>query len=457
MMTIKIDEKTRKLTPMYIEIGYIGENGVEKLEFDIPEKYKSFDKKLCFELQDGTKITRTFDDITSNVFTITKDLTMYKKLLCSIEFFNEENIIAKTSNVLICFSDSVLCTDITQQEPDVKILDDLISQITKSITDVDNIDIDIENNILTIKKKDGTIKTVDIKGEKGEKGDKGEPGKFQVHIVDELPTVGEDGVMYLIKKDTASGDDLYNEYLYADGKWNLIGNTHIDLSDYYMKSETYSIEEVHNLVDEIEAGVELYGIFEDGVLSLSLLDNTSMQLSKIDVEIPQNQELHYTWDGTTGDEAKEIFQIVYAYYRSGKLINVDLSYKNKMYKLTNISNPANKGNELYCQFMTLDYYTDRTDFVFMQSVNAVLTLNGGIVESVSINESIDKFRLIREYDGSNGALPTNNTKEYTPTMPYEPSTKKYVDETQYKNMPGWSSQRTQVLKNINGKPTWVNE
>lgn len=283
-----------------------------------------------------------------------------------------------------------------------------------------------------------------------------------MHIVDELPNIGEDGTLYLIKKDTTSGEDLYNEYIYADGQWNLIGNTHIDLSDYYTKLETYSKQELDNAFDaveqnisEIEAGVELDGNYQDNQLTVALLDNTGTRLSKINIEIPQYQEVHYTWDGTTGEEAKEIFQMVYSYYRRGKIINVDLSYNGKMYKLTNISNPRNMANELYCQFMTLDYYTDKTDFVFMQSVNAVLTVNNGIISTISVNESINQFRLIREYDGSNGALPTNNTKEYTPTMQYEPATKKYVDETHYKNFIGYSPSKTQTLKNVNGTLKWI--
>lgn len=441
MKNIILDEN-RRFTKSFISIGFLDEHKAEEIHFDIPEKYTNYNKKACFKADDK-EFSLLIED---NVLVLTKDITQYNDVYMSIEFFLDD-IVARTNKIHLIFEDTITGGDVSTSDPQVIVLDDLIEK-------VNNLDVDLQDTTLTISKKDGTKKSVDTKGEKGDKGD---PGKFQVHIVEELPTTGADGVLYLIKKDTASGDDLYNEYLYADGKWNLIGNTHIDLSDYYTKMETYSIEEVHNLIDEIEAGVELYGYYENGKLSLSLLDNASTQLSKIDVNIPQYKAVHYVWDKSTGEVARAMFQNVYNAYVKNEIVNVDLVDGEKRYKLTSISNPANRGNELYCQFMTLDYYTDRTDFVFMQSVNAVLTLNGGIVESVSVNESVDKFRLIREYDGSNGALPTNNTKEYTPTMPYEPATKKYVDETQYKNMVGWSSQRIQVLKNINGKPTWVNE
>ena len=54
-------------------------------------------------------------------------------------------------------------------------------------------------------------------------------------------------------------------------------------------------------------------------------------------------------------------------------------------------------------------------------------------------------------------LPTNNTISYTPTDDYNPATKKYVDSTHYKNMTGYDATKTQVLKNINGTLTWVDE
>ena len=59
---------------------------------------------------------------------------------------------------------------------------------------------------------------------------------FKKEIVEELPPVGKDDVIYLLKKDTASGSDIYDEYLWIDGVWNPIGSTDVDLSNYYDKA-----------------------------------------------------------------------------------------------------------------------------------------------------------------------------------------------------------------------------
>ena len=50
-----------------------------------------------------------------------------------------------------------------------------------------------------------------------------------------------------------------------------------------------------------------------------------------------------------------------------------------------------------------------------------------------------------------------NTTEYTPEDDYNPATKKYTDKTHYENMTGYDATKTQVLKNINGTLTWVDE
>ena len=61
---------------------------------------------------------------------------------------------------------------------------------------------------------------------------------FEAKIVEELPPTGEDGVMYLVlSEDGGVEQDIYNEYIYVDGKFEKIGNTavEVDLSGYATK------------------------------------------------------------------------------------------------------------------------------------------------------------------------------------------------------------------------------
>lgn len=59
---------------------------------------------------------------------------------------------------------------------------------------------------------------------------------LQIEIVDQLPSVGETNIIYLVKK-SGSAPDIHDEYVFVDGKWEKIGDTGIDLSNYYTRDE----------------------------------------------------------------------------------------------------------------------------------------------------------------------------------------------------------------------------
>lgn len=59
---------------------------------------------------------------------------------------------------------------------------------------------------------------------------------LQIEIVDQLPSIGETNIIYLVKK-SGSAPDIHDEYVFVDGKWEKIGDTEIDLSNYYTRAE----------------------------------------------------------------------------------------------------------------------------------------------------------------------------------------------------------------------------
>ena len=71
-----------------------------------------------------------------------------------------------------------------------------------------------------------------------EKGQNGEPGAVKMQVVDTLPETGQTDTIYLVKKDNPGEQNLYDEYVYTDTGWEHIGDTSVDLSDYYTKEET---------------------------------------------------------------------------------------------------------------------------------------------------------------------------------------------------------------------------
>ena len=114
-----------------------------------------------------------------------------------------------------------------------------ISQIQKVISEANNLDVDIENSIITITKKDGTIKTENVKGEKGEKGD---AGSIKFIIVNELPTEDiDESAIYMKAVESEDAQNSYEEYIYVNGTWESLGiaQVEVDLTD-YVKNTDYA-------------------------------------------------------------------------------------------------------------------------------------------------------------------------------------------------------------------------
>ena len=60
-------------------------------------------------------------------------------------------------------------------------------------------------------------------------------------VVQELPTTGQNNIIYLVPKNPAQTDNIYDEYIYINNDWEKIGDTEIDLSNYYTKTQTDNI------------------------------------------------------------------------------------------------------------------------------------------------------------------------------------------------------------------------
>lgn len=70
-------------------------------------------------------------------------------------------------------------------------------------------------------------------------------GSLHKQIVETLPTTDiSTNIIYMILKETASTDDIYNEYLNIDGTttgWEFLGSTAVDLTNYYNKTEANNL------------------------------------------------------------------------------------------------------------------------------------------------------------------------------------------------------------------------
>ncbi len=61
---------------------------------------------------------------------------------------------------------------------------------------------------------------------------------LNLEIVQELPQTGDTNKTYLVPRQIGQTDNIYDEYVYVNNKWECIGSTQADLNNYYTKGES---------------------------------------------------------------------------------------------------------------------------------------------------------------------------------------------------------------------------
>lgn len=78
---------------------------------------------------------------------------------------------------------------------------------------------------------------------------------MNVAVVQTLPTSGISATtIYLVPKSTSQTNNAYDEYLYVNSKWEKIGDTTIDLSNYALKSEIPTV--TNDLTDTLKSNYD---------------------------------------------------------------------------------------------------------------------------------------------------------------------------------------------------------
>ncbi len=62
-------------------------------------------------------------------------------------------------------------------------------------------------------------------------------------IVETLPENANKNVIYMVRREDGTGQDVYNEYMYINGAWEIIGDTSVDLTG-YAKTEDILVKSV---------------------------------------------------------------------------------------------------------------------------------------------------------------------------------------------------------------------
>jgi hypothetical protein len=281
------------------------------------------------------------------------------------------------------------------------------------------------------------------------RGPKGDTGSIKFIVVTELPTENiDETAIYMKPVEKPTGENKFEELIYVNGKWEDLGtpNVAVDLSNYYTKEE--SDEKLLAKQDKLLAGDNIE-ISDDNVISVSGIEFPIYRIQTIENSI-------YTTGYTRiNDQSKlKITEEINKAYKNG--LNsigfiVSSGTNNEQYLFVN--------NNVGIQTKPINYWLYSIDSIHNRYNNAqsysLLTLQLTISLSWTGDTCSCTSALIWKVELP--LLATNNLGKYTPTGDYNPSTKLYTDKTHYEKMTGYDATKTQVLKNINGTLTWVDE
>lgn len=259
----------------------------------------------------------------------------------------------------------------------------------------------------------------------------GEAGTVQVEPVSVLPTEDiKENVIYLVPNGS-TGENYYNECMYINGKWEVIGTTEIDLSAYATKEEleealadkvtvdalaAYATkEELIALNEYVDTKTETYILIDDGT--------NSNQYGSTDVK-----------DGFSLAKNMETLRKIFASCMAGRYPTIQLLSKHSGVGVS--SNPT-----LY----TLDYhFQNRDPIYYVGGKFSIRPSSNGQGMTTTVYDYYISFQYDTRYDtislstynelenylihDTSSILTKDNQTAFTPSASYNPVHKKYVDD-----------------------------
>ena len=173
-------------------------------------------------------------------------------------------------------------------------------------------------------------------------------------VVQTLPTTDiSTSTIYLVPKSDPGAENIYDEYINTDGTsagWELIGDTEIDLSDYYTKTETDDLLDEKADIGDIPD--ELADLADDSTHRLVTDTEKTTWNGKADTDenvkqiFTDNQNSNFYILGSNsdsqGDETNPVKKLAHAYF-NGNSGNLTIRRKHTSQNLVN--NTVSIGND----------------------------------------------------------------------------------------------------------------
>ena len=101
-------------------------------------------------------------------------------------------------------------------------------------------------------------------------------------IVGTLPENANENVIYMVRRESGTGQDVYNEYMYINEAWEIIGDTSVDLTGYAKKEDIlvksvsldFTVTEAGQLTLKADAAPEING---SNISNIAISNVTGLQ------------------------------------------------------------------------------------------------------------------------------------------------------------------------------------
>lgn len=278
----------------------------------------------------------------------------------------------------------------------------------------------------------------------------GEAGTVQVEAVDVLPTENiKENVIYLVPNGS-SGENFYDECMYINNKWETIGTTEIDLSNYATKDELEEALVDMVTVDVLNAYATKEQLDKAVIQPATIINTDSSDRIKISNATTRTQVVEYF--------NKILTELNYDVLSPNNVIKsvvgpvdkfpVSLLIDGFLHPVLGISFKHYANNKVTVAFYIGDYITSHNvktanlqyssvatfaRYMFYlteaevkaKNIQTIYNIDGKANGDVPISAGSVKYIYNQPYN----FIPTDNTTSYTPVGDYNPATKKYVDDT----------------------------
>ena len=257
----------------------------------------------------------------------------------------------------------------------------------------------------------------------------GGKGSLKVLVVEELPTTGEANVLYLVPRQVTKTRNVFDEYLYVNEAWELVGTTDIDISGKQDKMQfdslpTASAENVGKIVQYIGTTNANY---TNGYFYICLSDGgdpATYSWENINVQAGGGSNAPVL-TSTSGGQPQDIVDAVnveYQKFLNGEEYHIYGKRDNFFAPLYFCKNVFGTISALASPYVNSGNASGGGAYTYKLNCNVTITSN--------VITALGNISLQTEEFGSSGQgfyIKTRNTMGYIPTADYHPANKIYVD------------------------------